>query len=203
MKQDRTIIVSGTPGTGKTRFGRLLARKLGTEYVNLTFFAKQHHLIRHFDRKRRTGVIDEGGLRREISKYLKERGRSAVIEGHFSGSLVPARFVETAFVLRCDPEVLNTRLVRRGYSRSKVRENARAEILDVCLSDTVSSQGRSKVAEIDTASRTIENCVKEATLILSGRKPKQVGRFDWLTVLEQRGRLDKYLKEQKFTWRRK
>jgi len=126
-----------------------------------------------------------------------------VIEGHFSGGLIPARFVEIAFVLRCDPEVLNTRLVRRGYSKSKVRENVRAEILDVCLSDTVSSQGRSKVAEIDTTSRTIENCVKEATLILSGRKPKQVGRFDWLTVLEQRGRLDKYLKEQKFTWRRK
>ena len=203
MKQDRTIIVSGTPGTGKTRFGRLLARKLGTEYVNLTFFAKQHHLIRHFDRKRRTGVIDEGGLRREISKYQRERRGSAVIEGHFSGGLIPARFVEIAFVLRCDPEVLNTRLVRRGYSKSKVRENVRAEILDVCLSDTVSSQGRSKVAEIDTTSRTIENCVKEATLILSGRKPKQVGRFDWLTVLEQRGRLDKYLKEQKFTWRRK
>jgi len=203
VKQDRTIIVSGTPGTGKTRFGRLLARKLGTEYVNLTFFAKQHHLIRHFDRKRRTGVIDEGGLRREISKYQRERRGSAVIEGHFSGGLIPARFVEIAFVLRCDPEVLNTRLVRRGYSKSKVRENVRAEILDVCLSDTVSSQGRSKVAEIDTASRTIENCVKEATLILSGRKPKQVGRFDWLTVLEQRGRLDKYLKEQKFTWRRK
>ena len=203
MKQDRTIIVSGTPGTGKTRFGRLLARKLGIEYVNLTLFAKQHHLIRHFDRKRRTGVIDESGLRREISKYLRERGGSAVIEGHFSGGLVPARFVETAFVLRCDPEVLSTRLVRRGYSKSKVRENVRAEILDVCLSDTVSSQGRSKVAEIDTTSWTIENCVKEAALILSGRKPRQVGIFDWLAVLEQRGKLDKLLKEQGFTWRRK
>mgnify|MGYP001041380955 FL=1 len=203
MKKGRTIVVSGTPGTGKTRFGRFLARKLGIEYVNLTIFAKQHHLIRHFDRKRRTAVIDEHRLRREISKYLRTQGTPAVVEGHFSGSLVPARFVKTAFVLRCDPEVLNTRLARRGYSKSKARENVKAEILDVCLSDTVASQGRSKVAEIDTTSRTIENCVREASLILSGRKPRQVGRLDWLALLEQKGRLDKFLKEQGFTWRRK
>ena len=165
------------------------------EYVNLTLFAKQHHLVRHFDRKRRTSVIDEAGLRQEISKYLRTLKRSAVIEGHFSGSLVPTRFVKTAFVLRCDPEVLNIRLARRGYPKPKIVENVNAEILDVCLSDVVVSQGRSKVAEIDTTFRTIGNCVREACLILAKRKPKQVGRFDWLAVLEQRGRLDEFLKE--------
>lgn len=203
MKETSVIAVSGTPGTGKTRFARLLARKLGINYVSLTWFAMQHDLMKCYDHKRRTYVIDELGLTRELRRYLATLKGQVLVEGHYSGRLVPKRFTEIVFVLRCDPDILKTRLKRRGYSDEKVRENVEAEVLDICLSEAIATQGSEKVTEIDTSAKPVQNCVEEALQILGGKKLKQIGRYDWLTELERKGRLDKFLTEQTVAWRRR
>jgi len=203
LKDGRAIIVTGTPGTGKTRFGRLLARKLGIDTINVTRFARQHNLIKSYDRRRRTHLIDDRKLRRELEKHVTHLKKKVLVEGHYSHSLLPTRLVDSVFILRCSPEVLRDRLRRRGYPPAKIRENVEAEVLDVCLSEAVATYGLKKVAEMDTSSRTIEDCVKEALLILSKREVGHVGRYDWLAMLERTGRLGKFLQERTMPWRKR
>jgi adenylate kinase len=196
------IVVAGTPGTGKTGFSRLLGRKLDASSINLSEFAKEHDLIERYDRRRRTLVIDENSLRRELKRHLTDLKGEMLVEGHYSAKLVPRHLSRIVFVLRCDPIVLRSRLGRRGYTGKKIRENVEAEVLDVCLIEAVTVHGTGKIAEINTSSRTTADCVKEALGILAGKREKHIGRYDWIAELERRGRLDEFLKEGTVAWRR-
>lgn len=197
--KNHILVVSGTPGTGKTRFASLLAKRLCINWINLTEFVRQRSLIKSYDRARRTYVIDERKLRRELERQLIALDLPVILEGHYSGRVAPMRFVEKVFVLRCSPETLRTRLKRRGYSKRKIRENVQAEILDVCLSESVAAQGRRRIVEIDTTAKTAESCVKEALSVLAGKKPSRIGECDWLNDLDRKGRLEEFLKEQSAT----
>jgi len=203
MKGGRVIIVSGTPGTGKTRFSRLLARKLDIDSIDMTRFAKQRNLIKSYDRRRRTYVVDEGRLRRELKRYLTNLKKKALVEGHYADSVVPTRLVDAVFVLRCDPRVLKDRLKRRGYPQAKIRENVEAEILDICLNEAVATHGLEKVAEIDTSTGTTDDLVEEALLVLTKKKIRRIGAYDWLAMLERTGRLDEFLQERTMPWRKR
>jgi adenylate kinase len=203
LKNNWVIVVTGTPGTGKTRFARLLGKKIGIDSVNLTKFAKQCGLIKCYDHKRRTYVVNEHALAHSLARYLTTLKKRVLVEGHYSGRLVPSRFTEVVFVLRCDPEILKMRLKKRGYSNQKIKENVEAEVLDICLSEAIASQGLEKVAELDTSLRTIKSSVEEALRILNRKEPRQIARCDWLTELENRGKLDRFLKEQAVDWKRR
>lgn len=202
MRDGRAIVVSGTPGTGKTRFGRLLAHKLGVNSINITEFARQRNLIKSYDRRRRTFVVNESRLRRTLERYLTSLKEKTVVEGHYSSSLVPTSLADIVFVLRCNPEILRRRLRRRGYTETKIRENVEAEVLDICLSETVTKHGLKKVAEIDTSTEPIEKCVEEALLILARKRPRQIGQCDWLAMLERTGRLNEFLRERAEPWKK-
>lgn len=202
MRKGRVIVVAGTPGTGKTGFSRLLGKKLDANSINLNEFAKEHDLIERYDRRRRTLVIDESSLRRELKKHLTDLKREMLVEGHYSARLIPGHLSRIVFVLRCDPMILRSRLRRRGYTGKKIRENVEAEVLDVCLSEAVAVHGPSKIAEIDTTSRTTADCVKEALGILTEKRKRHIGRYDWIAELERKGRLDEFLKEGTAAWRR-
>ena len=201
MKGGRAIIVTGTPGTGKTRFGRLLASRLGIDKISVTMFARRHNLIKSYDRKRRTYLVSERKLKRKLEEYLRHSKRKVLLEGHYSHCLLPTRLVDFVFVLRCRPEILWNRLRRRGYPSAKIRENVEAEILDVCLSEAVASYGIRKVAELDTSTGSIENCVKKALLILEKKEGGRVGEHDWLAALDKAGRLSRFLGERAVPWR--
>ncbi len=203
MKDGRAIIVTGTPGTGKTRFSRLLAHKLGIGSVNVTKFARRHNLIKSYDRKRRTHVVDELRLRHELEKYLTSLKERVLVEGHYSATLVPTRLVDVVFVLRCNPKILRDRLRRRGYPQAKIRENVEAEVLDICLSEALATHPLQKIAEIDTSTGTIEDCVEEALLVLTKKKARRVEQYDWLAMLERTGRLDEFLQERTTAWRKR
>jgi len=203
LRDGRAIIVSGTPGTGKTRFGRLLARKLGIDTINVTRFARQHNFTKSYDRRRRTWLIDDRKLQRELEKHVTSLGKKVLVEGHYSHSLLPTQLVDLVFILRCNPEILRDRLRSRGYPLSKIGENVEAEVLDICVSEAVAAHGLKKVAEIDASNTAIEDCVEEALLILAKKKTGHAGRHDWLAMLEGTGKLDKFLQERTAPWRKR
>jgi adenylate kinase len=127
------IIVTGTPGTGKTTFAKKLAKERGYAYMDLGEYAIMHGFAVEFDKKRNTAVIDHEKL---VKKLVDEfdRDTKIVIDGHFSHEL-PAALVEACYVTKAKLPELKRRLQERKYSEAKVQENLEAEIFDTCAQE--------------------------------------------------------------------
>jgi len=54
----KTIIVTGTPGTGKTLVARKIAKQKGYLYVDVRKLIKNFRLNEKFDKKRKSWVVD-------------------------------------------------------------------------------------------------------------------------------------------------
>lgn len=124
------IIVTGTPGTGKTTFAKELAQKLSYAYIDLNEFAVREGCIIERDDERDALVVDEEKLVQKIIDGF-ERDTPAVIDGHFSHEL-PADAVEKCYVTKAQLPELRKRLEARDYSKEKVQENLECEIFDIC-----------------------------------------------------------------------
>ncbi|MFQ6095018.1 MAG: adenylate kinase family protein [Candidatus Bathyarchaeia archaeon] len=191
----RIIVITGTPGVGKTSTSRLLALKLEAGLINLGELIKSEKLFSGIDEKRGSLVADMEKVSRRVQQIISSsEQRDVIIEGHFAVDVLPSEAVHKVFVLRRNPEELKGILLERGFKGSKLWENLAAEILDVCLWDAVKLCGVDKVCEIDATGRRIEEVVKAIISILNGEKKCKAGQIDWLGKLDAEGKLDLYLK---------
>jgi len=184
----KIVVITGTPAVGKTTISRLLARTLGGAHSDLGRIVKQKGLTLGFDSERGTLVADTHRLSELVVERARKENRPTVASGHLAPDVVPKRILRMAFVLRCSPDVLRTRMRRRGYGEEKIRENLMAETLDVCLLEAISAYGREKVHEIDCTRKTPREVVEEIVDVLEGRRKPTVGRIDWLAYLEEHGK---------------
>ncbi len=191
----RIIVVTGTPGVGKTRFSRALAKKLGAVHIDLGSLATRKKLTIGFDRLRRTYIVDVRRMAKALKELLVNLSEDIVLDGHFAADVVPSELLDMAFVLRCHPEKLRKRLRLRKVPEMKVAENVRAEILDVCMWDAVNKYGLERVCEIDVSSMKTASAVAEAVKVLKNRATRRVGIVDWLDLLERQCLLGKYFNE--------
>lgn len=195
MKKFRKVIlVTGTPGVGKTTVSHKLASKLDALYIGITELVKKKKLITSVDEDRRTLIADTEKVSKQLQETLAKTEGSIIIEGHYAVDVVPKKDVNTVFVLRRDPRELKGALKKRGYEEKKLWENLAAEILDVCLWDALSACGADKVCEIDVSGKTVEAVVKEMMLVLEKRKDCRFGIVDWLGKLENEGQLGDFLR---------
>jgi adenylate kinase len=183
------IVVTGTPGVGKTVCSRLLAGELSTRLVDLGGLVEEKNLVLDIDGERDTIIADIDGLASYLDRLLKRESRDCIVEGHLAPHVLDRTHIELAYVLRCDPDELISRLKERGYSKSKAFENAASEILGICLWEAVDRFGDDKVVEIDTTSCYPEQVVKEMIDILDGSSSRVVGRIDWLSKISEQERL--------------
>jgi adenylate kinase len=193
-KFKRVILVTGTPGVGKTAVSRLLASKLSAEHVDLGELVKKENLVVGVDEARETLVVDTPKVSKRVRNIIKESERDVIIDGHYAVDVVPAKHVHLVFVLRRDPDELKRLMEKRGFKEGKIQENLEAEILDVCLSEAVKACGPDKVCEIDTSGREIEDVVEEIISILQGNRKCRRGIVDWLGRLDREGRLLEFFK---------
>jgi len=193
----RVVVVTGTPGVGKSKFSKLLAKRIGAFHVNVGEVALTEGFTLGTDLRRRSKIADLDRILRWVRNLIDEVDRDLVVEGHYAPIVVPKRHVRLAIVLRCDPNQLVKRLRMRRLARSKVYENVAAEILDVCLVDAVRSYGRKKVCEIDTTGRTFSSILTEALNVVEGRYKPSLGKVDWLSKSEERGQLEKLMSFKK------
>jgi adenylate kinase len=189
----RVVIVTGTPGTGKTTLSRALAKAIGADYINLTEYVSEHKLYSRIDQERRSKVIDLAKTQRALKEELKRRRSLVVIDTHVSAGTVSRSAVKWVLVLRCRPAVLQSRLRNKKWKVSKIKENVLAEIIDSCLVDAIQYYGSRKVIQVDTSRRNVRSCVALATKAVLG-KPTRRARIDWLSRLEKEGTLAPYLK---------
>jgi adenylate kinase len=191
----RVIVVTGTPGVGKSTFSANLAEKLGALCIDLNKLIIEEGLFQEYDEARGTFVANLPRIRRRLKELIhRATGGYILVEGHLSHLSVPKDSVKMAFVLRCHPEVLRKRLKARGYPDAKVAENLQAEVLDVCLVEALETYGDRKLAEIDLTEKTIEMAVHEAYEIITGLRAPSFGFVDWVSRLQEEGRLEAYLK---------
>ena len=130
----KAIVVSGTPGTGKTKVAKKLAKEKNLKYIDVNKILDKFKLKEKYDRKRRTWVVDVSKLNKVLINMISESGKGLIIDSHLSHYL-PKKYVKLCIVCKCDLKILKQRLIRRGYSKTKVRENLDAEIFDICLNE--------------------------------------------------------------------
>ena len=191
----KVILVTGTPGVGKTTVSHKLASKLDALHIGITELVKKKKLITSVDEDRLTLIADTEKVSKQLQEILAKAEGNIIIEGHYAVDVVPKKDVNTVFVLRRDPRDLKVALEKRGYEEKKLWENLAAEILDVCLWDALSACGSDIVCEIDVSGKTVEAVVEEMMLVLEKRKDCRLGIVDWLGKLENEGRLVEFLRK--------
>eukprot|EP00760_Papus_ankaliazontas_P005409 PhM_4_TR12548/c0_g1_i1/m.58379/K18532/AK6, FAP7; adenylate kinase len=123
------IVVTGTPGTGKTTMSEVIAQAFGFTHVNVGKLVSQEGFHESYDEEFDAHVPDEDRLLDHLETVVADGG--VVLDFH-SCELYPERWVDLVLVLSAKTEVLFDRLRARGYSDRKVEENMDAEIHRVC-----------------------------------------------------------------------
>ncbi|MBI2208729.1 adenylate kinase family protein [Candidatus Woesearchaeota archaeon] len=159
----KTIIVTGTPGTGKTQLAKKLASKLNFDYIDVNKMIKKYNISEGYDKKRKTKIVDVAKLNktliREISNFKKDKKtKGIIIDSHLSHYL-PEKYVDLCIVTKCDLKALQERLKKRKYPKEKIRENLDAEIFDIC-SVEAREKGHNILVIDCTRSINIKNIIK-------------------------------------------
>ena len=122
------IIVSGTPGTGKTTYSKNLAKARKLKYIDVKRLIEKKKLYSGFDKKRDAYIVDEKKLSKFLVDMIKKEN-NLVIDSHLSHYILP-KHVKLCIVTKCSLKTLEKRLLNRGYSKDKIRENLDSEIFD-------------------------------------------------------------------------
>ena len=129
----KVIVVSGTPGTGKTVIAKRIAKEKDYKYIDINEIIKINKLSEGHDKD--TKIIDTDRLNKVLIKLIKKEKtqgtKGLVIDSHVSHYL-PAKYVSECIITKCDLKELKQRLKKRNYSPEKIRENLDAEIFDTC-----------------------------------------------------------------------
>lgn len=170
------ILISGTPGTGKTSVSEILAEKIGYGLVKINDFAEEKGLVEGVDKVRGSGIIDEVKLEAEVEKLSGDM----VVDGHLAHLCKG----DMSVVLRTRPDELEKRLLLRKWGKKKIRENVEAEILDVILTEAV--EVNENVVEVDTTGKSPEEV---CSIIFDMIKKKiyddfRPGKVSWASYLE-------------------
>ncbi|WP_435358138.1 adenylate kinase family protein [Haloarchaeobius sp. DFWS5] len=170
------VVVTGTPGTGKTTATDLLAGddEFALDVVHLNEVIEREELYDEVDEERDSVVVDLDAL----ADWVGDRD-DVVLDSHLAHYLD----AECVVVLRCAPEDLKERLLDRGETESKAHENAESEALDVVLSQAVDRHGVENVYEIDTTERDPEDVATDIAAVVRGEREPSAGDVDFIDYL--------------------
>jgi len=157
-RQRPNILVTGTPGCGKTVTASLLAERFDfLDHVNVGQLIQQHKCYEGRDEELDTNVLDEDKLLdilEPIFEQAQEENRGIVLDFHVC-EIFPERWFDLVLVLRSNTEVLYDRLQARGYAQPKLQQNMESEIMQVILEEAREAYDPSIVHEVP--SNTLED----------------------------------------------
>jgi len=146
-RSNPNILVTGTPGTGKSKLSAALKESLDFTVINVGEFAKEHNCLGEWDSEYESHELDEDRLLDLLEEKVGKGDGGFVLEHHVP-DLFPERWFDLVLVLRCNNTVLYDRLVDRGYGGKKLEENCQAEIFQTILDEAKESYREEIVVEL-------------------------------------------------------
>lgn len=150
-KRGPNILITGTPGTGKTTTCELVASATGLRHLNVGDLVKKEELHNGWDDEFECWVIDEDKVCDALEDLLAEGGN--IVDYH-GCDFFPERWFDLVVVLQTDNTVLWNRLEKRGYAEKKIQENVQCEIMHVIVEEARDSYSEEVVHAL--ASNTVE-----------------------------------------------
>ncbi len=136
----RIIVITGTPGSGKTTIAKRLHSSLkGSKLISANEVLSKKGLFSSIS-KDGAKVANMKALWRELSKEASSGHGDSIVEGHLLSEMRIKG--ATAFVIREHLGVLRGRLEERGYPVQKISDNLISEALDYCGAHAFSNYRR-------------------------------------------------------------
>ncbi|GLT56253.1 hypothetical protein SLA2020_293100 [Shorea laevis] len=156
-RQTPNILVTGTPGTGKTTTSTALAEATQLRHLNIGDLVKEKNLHDGWDNDLQCHIINEDLVCDEIEDVMEEGGN--IVDYH-GCDFFPERWFDLVVVLQTDNSVLYDRLTKRGYEGSKLSNNIECEIFQVLLEEARESYPENivmamKSDKVDDISRNV------------------------------------------------
>ncbi|MEJ2251982.1 MAG: adenylate kinase family protein [Candidatus Lokiarchaeota archaeon] len=195
------IIITGTPGTGKTSVSKELADLIKAELLSINQIVIENNFVSSYDEKRNTYIVDSNKLitflKRQIKFYNGRNFDFVIIEGHYA-DILPGNLIDYLFILRCHPKKLRDRLSKKGVNEESVKENVQAEILGNSINfvlEKIDELKKIPILEIDTSNKSIKGVAKLISEIIH-KKVKYddfyIGNVDWLEEISNEDKIFEY-----------
>jgi len=121
------LLITGTPGCGKTTLAKNIAKKFRLKLINEKDFALQNKIGSFNDENELE--IPPKQLEKALTLFLK-KNNNVVLEGHvLSETKIP---VDKVIVVTIHPEELEARLEQRNYAPAKIMDNVFCEGIEYC-----------------------------------------------------------------------
>ncbi|XP_063242089.1 adenylate kinase isoenzyme 6 [Bacillus rossius redtenbacheri] len=143
------ILITGTPGVGKSSLAKELAEQNGLEWLEVGRLAAENCCFEEYDSIYQCPVLDEDKLLDLMEPKMAEGGK--IVDYH-SCEFFPERWFDIVFVLRANNTTLYDRLVSRGYGGKKLEDNVQCEIFQTILEEAVRSYKPDIVHELQSNS---------------------------------------------------
>ncbi|KAH8155253.1 uncharacterized protein LAJ45_00262 [Morchella importuna] len=141
------IIVTGTPGVGKSSHCELIAQTTGLKHLSINQVVKDKGCYDGYDDELKTWIVDDDKLLDEIEEDVMKGGY--IIDWHVC-DVFPKSWIDLVVVLRADSTILYDRLKSRNYPEEKLQENLDAEIMQVILEEALESYDEEIVVELQS-----------------------------------------------------
>ncbi|KAL7115694.1 hypothetical protein ACP275_04G197900 [Erythranthe tilingii] len=165
-KRERpNILITGTPGTGKSTTSVALAEAANLRHINIGDLVKEKSLHDGWDDEFDCYIINEDLVCDELEDLMEQGGN---IVDHHGCDFFPERWFDYVVVLQTDNSVLYDRLTKRGYEGKKLSNNIECEIFQVLLEeardsykeDIVVALKSDSIDDIDTNVSTLSDWVR-------------------------------------------
>ncbi|SPN98869.1 probable FAP7 - involved in the oxidative stress response [Cephalotrichum gorgonifer] len=147
MRTSPNIVITGTPGVGKTTHCELLAQRTGLRHLSINQIVKDKGCHEGWDEEYSSWIVDEDRLLDTMEEEVE--GGGCLIDWH-ACDLFPKRWVDLVVVFRANSATLYDRLKSRNYAEAKLQENLDSELMDVLIQEARDSYDEEIVIELQS-----------------------------------------------------
>lgn len=173
------LLITGTPGIGKTLICQKLSRKLNIIYINLSKVLIESDVVKFNEKFKTYEILNFEKAKeityRELSKYDNFICETIAVELFEDFSYI----IDKVIVLRMNPILLLKRMLNLSWPKEKIHDNILSEILDYFLIKSIEIFGKDKIIEINVTKKNVENVINEILNYLQNRK-NCIGIVDWI-----------------------